>query len=1252
MLRGGVSRLAPLIVVALAIFVGGVGSAAGAEIHVVKESFGGGELSVESTSGIALDTGTNTLYVADTGDDRVMSYTAAGAPLGSLGAFSTPTFLAVDNSPGGDGDLYVVEAGGAEDEISKVTASGALLTSWAAAGRLGGVGQVAGIAVDASGRLWVFNTDGQLRSYSPGFVSGEAPQSDCTLENEFGGSVRGIAVDDHGRIYLSRRGGQFRVVNAMCESQANELVSGEGPAVDPSDGSVFLTENRLEHFRIAGGRMEVIEAKIGKSVTGEGISDEEGEGTAEAGQLVVDPAGRLFAVVPVRSKIFEFGLENVEPPSLEDPLVSEVTGTSARFMAHINPHRPPGANALPYAVEYEFRCTPGCPGGEGTEPGDATNHLVEFEATGLEPGATYKVELIARNAGGRVTAPDGSTSPVEFTTGAVAPSVGKTSIIRVSESEAAIEAVINPGGAQTAYQVEYATLAQFEVSGFEGALRTAPGILPAGGRDELVQVTITGLLPGTRYKARAVAANAIETDVDGAPVELRTQETALLAASCTNAAFQAGVGAFLPDCRAYEQATPADKNGGSAAGLVRFVQASESGAAISYYSQAGFPGGVGGQDFPTFVANRGSTSWATSGALPPQAQGERAGVIGLTRDDRHSLAQVRSGDKVALVYRDLTTNEVRVIVPYRPDCSREACFAYAGSNLEGTKVFFESYLPVTKAPVEPPATEPEAQNLYMWNAQAGQVVLVGENAFNEPLPEGSIGGPYEWVEGQTATGGAFGNYYTGAIHAISDDGDQAVFTEAGTGQLFARIGLEGSSPSTIHVSRSQNPAEVEEHPAAFLEATADGEFIFFKAFGKLTPTAGAEGPLSWNLYRYNVSTGELLDLTPESIDETPEFGPEVQGLVGASSDGQVAYFVALGKLAPGAAPEGENLYRFDATASPTITLVATLESAVAETGDATVWDPRSTTSRGYSKTGRVSESGDAVIFGSEKPLTGYDNHGAQCGTSSERCTEFYRWSTATETPECLTCDATGAVPLGSASLASPIFNAVFPPVLGPAPTLTRNLSAEGTRFFFQTPDPLSARDTNANHGCAFEGVVATCQDVYEWEAAGTGSCRAALVAGGCINLLSSGGSEEASYFGDADRDGNNAFVFTSSPLVPVDRDKLYDIYDVMVNGGLASQWEERVRPCTSAESCGGQRAEPGAGATAGSETFVGPGNPKPKPPKKSCRKGAKKCKKKTCHKGAKQCPKKHRHHQKKHHPKHTHGGRSAYAHTEDRGGEK
>ena len=104
-------------------------------------------------------------------------------------------------------------------------------------------------------------------------------------------------------------------------------------------------------------------------------------------------------------------------------------------------------------------------------------------------------------------------------------------------------------------------------------------------------------------------------------------------------------------------------------------------------------------------------------------------------------------------------------------------------------------------------------------------------------------------------------------------------------------------------------------------------------------------------------------------------------------------------------------------------------------------------------------------------------------------------------------------------------------------------------------------------GSAFQKLdIRTCQDVYEWEAKGTGSCKSESQNGGCLYLLSTGKGAEPAFFADADEDGENVFIFTANPLVSQDKDALIDAYDVRVGGGLASQNQPATKPCDG-EAC-------------------------------------------------------------------------------------
>jgi len=113
---------------------------------------GAGQFNLASDSGVAVDQSNGDVYVADTGNHRVDEFTASGQFIRTFGwgvtngaaeaqtcttgcqaglagpnasQFEEPTFLAVDNAPGGNGDVYVADNGSQANEVQTVTLSGA-----------------------------------------------------------------------------------------------------------------------------------------------------------------------------------------------------------------------------------------------------------------------------------------------------------------------------------------------------------------------------------------------------------------------------------------------------------------------------------------------------------------------------------------------------------------------------------------------------------------------------------------------------------------------------------------------------------------------------------------------------------------------------------------------------------------------------------------------------------------------------------------------------------------------------------------------------------------------------------------------------------------------------------------------------------------------------------------------------------------------------------------------------------------------
>jgi hypothetical protein len=370
-----------------------------------------------------------------------------------------------------------------------------------------------------------------------------------------------------------------------------------------------------------------------------------------------------------------------------------------------------------------------------------------------------------------------------------------------------------------------------------------------------------------------------------------------------------------------------------------------------------------------------------------------------------------------------------------------------------------------------------------------------------------------------------------------------------------------------------------------------------------------------DLYRYKPGGEELVDITVSPVGD----GADVQGVVGISADGSDLYFSANGILANGAAAGDCNgtisrtsinysgqctLYHWhdNGTAKGEITFVARLEAG-GSFSDAANWLPHDApVDRELEKTARVSPDGQTLLFRSKSQLTGYEN---------EDKPALYRYDAASGEIGCISCSPTspptiapGRVPtLGSVALSEL-------PATTPAFRLSRNLSTDGNRVFFESTEALVGTDVNGEDGCPEEGFANssyfTCQDVYMWEAEGTGSCEAGTQDGGCLYLLSSGESSDPSFFADASESGDDAFIVTSSRLVGQDQDQLFDVYDASVEGGLKSQNEPPPPSCETPDACQGPAPPQPSLDPPGSLNPPDPGNVKPKAKQRRCPKGKRK----------------------------------------------
>jgi hypothetical protein len=246
---------------------------------------------------------------------------------------------------------------------------------------------------------------------------------------------------------------------------------------------------------------------------------------------------------------------------------------------------------------------------------------------------------------------------------------------------------------------------------------------------------------------------------------------------------------------------------------------------------------------------------------------------------------------------------------------------------------------------------------------------------------------------------------------------------------------------------------------------------------------------------------------------------------------------------------------------------------------------------------------------SERSLTGYDNRDAVSGQLDE---EDYLYHASSNGLVCASCNPTGARPVGAFGSQERALNgfldgnvllnrwvaASIPGWTGTADYgedalyQSRYLSDSG-RLFFDSSDALVPQDVNGT------------TDVYEYESPGVGGCERVSAtfgeaSGGCVALVSSGGSPEESVFLDASENGDDVFFETTAGLVPQDYDGAYDVYDAHVCSAQSPcvlPPPALPPPCVTEASCRpAPVSQPSIFGEPSSATFSGAGNVVVSPP--------------------------------------------------------
>lgn len=628
----------------------------------------------------------------------------------------------------------------------------------------------------------------------------------------------------------------------------------------------------------------------------------------------------------------------------------------------------------------------------------------------------------------------------------------------------------------------------------------------------------------------------------------------------------------LPDCRAYELVSAADKSGADVVSDPQRVRVAEDGSAAGYASLGGFGDTVGGGIATEYMAMRdpsvGGQEWVTHAISPPQPALPFSGVVfGYEpRYEQDLSPDLSSG--VVFAWKPLTSDP-RV---------RNAANLYLRTDLRTPGA--GSYTLITACPAcigpLPPSSLSSPPQFTAGTPDLRHLLF--ESPLN--LTAGAFGGGtklYEW-DAEKASGPSQGVSLIGVFpdgtpapdaaagighgrfqhrNAISSDGSKVFFEATQNGVQNVYMRLDETTTIKLNESETSNPEAPQ--PAQYWAAASDGSRVFFTTDQALTDDASHDNLNKLYMYDTTEPASDPHNLTLINTATNPRAESNgVQGVVGASADGRTVYFYDSAELVAGQTPfnSGVNAGMY-AWQDGQLSFVAPLY------GDDEQGLPDNITI-GY-KSARVSASGQ-LIYLSSQPVgpDGYA-HGSCSRSPSGACAELYVYdpdAAAGGQLSCASCNPSGA-PASTDAQTVIVAGAGGSAITG---HLGRVISDDGRRVFFMTREALVPQDVN--------GEI----DVYEYD-----------TVTGAVSLISTGQDPENSYLMELTPNGNDVFFTTREQLTGWDADTNFDLYDARVDGGVP---DPPPAPAGCAgEGCRGAPSTPPGDLGPASSTLAGAGNP-------------------------------------------------------------
>jgi len=783
-------------------------------------------------------------------------------------------------------------------------------------------------------------------------------------------------------------------------------------------------------------------------------------------------------------------------------------------------------------------------------------NIVPFEAdlTGLEPSTAYYLRAVAEDE------PEWPPSSGEFRHKEFVSGIRKFETHGPPVAEASGTPAIHgetlrllgyviPHGFDTHYRFQYG---ETEAYGSETPEEDAGSGGASGIEATAAAADLPGLEAGHTYHYRIAATSAAAggTTVYGAdhtltvPIPGEGEEPQ---APCPNQALRTGASARLPDCRAYEQVTPAEKGGAQ--------------QAFSYGNQINF-GALIGEDGDHLLFQHPLVHWGTG--LAPY----------FFARDPHLGWQMTPGTAQPEAGFDTYTPEL-----FNPNLTR---FAFSAEWHTGVamspEIEFKSGLP--GGPYPTIASIPRAQTrlqggLLGWVAASqdfSKLILATTDRTLVPAhPTGTASGAdlYEYSAGALrqanvdtagATIGSCGASVARGIaepslshgttaHSLSADGSRLFFYAVPTGEAC-------SEPTHLYLRTDGGQPDAETTdlgPYAFLAANSQGTELLLEAPGAATQ----------QILLYDTATATAKPLL--TLHEDHNGGNHLT--LFASEDLSTFYLHTQEQLTSDAPPPtgdhalfSHDLYRYD-LAAETLRFVAQQQ--------------------GFNEF-YVTPDGRFASWRSESP--------AFYAPGAEMPRQEILYDSVHNLIQCASCGFSFNPEPQLPTAAHTFGNSGVLESPSPAPKHTL-LAADGRRLFFDTRASLLPADVDGESpepdepgGTKFWSPSS---DVYEWRANGVEGCPHIQ---GCLALISTGRGGYLVQLLGADASGENVFFTTQEQLVPADKDTSVDIYDARSGGGYPLPPQRPVE--CQGDACSNPVPAPND-PTPSSEQFHGAGNEHP-----------------------------------------------------------